>query len=82
MNKTSSYFIPINDLLVKDSPVPIAKSTTEPEILERYWNDIYKLFINRLSQFDASTKATDEDKGKLKALLNELIYVKTLLADN
>jgi hypothetical protein len=61
---------------------PAQIKVSEPEILERYWNDIYKLFINRLTQFDASTKATEEDKSKLKALLNELIYVKTLLVDN
>lgn len=52
----------------------------DPVTLERYWNDIYNLFLRKLSSFACQIGAADEESIKLMALLQELIKVKKLLA--
>ena len=49
------------------------------EILERYYNDIYKLFLAKLTMLERTALVGDEEKKRLKQLLDEIIYVKTLL---
>ena len=46
--------------------------------LEQYWNDLYNLFLRKLSLF-AGAKATSDEELKLQALLQELIKVKKLI---
>jgi hypothetical protein len=52
----------------------------DPVILERYSNDVYNLFLRKLSSFVGDVGAPNEDSVKLQALLQELIKVKGLLA--
>ena len=51
----------------------------DPVVLERYWNDIYNLFLRKLASFASNDSAPEEDSIKLQALLQELIKVKELL---
>jgi len=52
---------------------------SEAVLLERYWNDIYNLFLRKLATFASGAGAQDGDDLKLQALLQELIKVKGLL---
>ena len=56
------------------------RSTNDTVVLERYWNDVYNLFLRKLSLFAANTASSQEDSVKLQALLQELIKVKELLS--
>lgn len=56
-----------------------AISTNEVEILEKYFNDIYNLFLRKLSSFASFEISTSEDTMKMQALLQELIKVKSLM---
>lgn len=47
--------------------------------LERYWGDIYNLFLRKLTLFASSGPCSDEDIVKLQALLQELIKIKSLI---
>lgn len=60
----------------RDTP----SSTGDPVVLERYSNDVYNLFLRKLSSFASNDGAREEDTIKLQALLQELIKVKELLA--
>ena len=51
----------------------------DPIVLERYWNDVYNLFLRKISSFAAGDCAPEEESIKLQALLQELIKVKELL---
>src|SRR5689334_9512079 len=53
--------------------------TQDVVILERYWNDMYNLFLRKLTQFAGMDPLNDEDTLKLQALLQELIKVKSLI---
>ena len=49
------------------------------DILEKYFNDIYNLFLRKLSSFAMFEQTNDEESTKLQALLQELIKVKKLI---
>ncbi len=49
------------------------------DILEKYFNDLYNLFLRKLSNFATFGHSTDEDTMKMQALLQELIKVKKLI---
>lgn len=51
------------------------------EILEKYFNDIYNLFIRKLSLFASYEMESDEESTKLQALLQEMIKVKGLISN-
>lgn len=51
-------------------------------ILEGYFNDLYKLFLRKLAEFDCATHCGDTQKDQLKAVLDELIKVKGMLVEN
>jgi hypothetical protein len=51
-------------------------------ILESYFNDIYKVFLSRISKLGMTGKISSEEKKKLRLLLNELIKVKTILSED
>jgi hypothetical protein len=57
------------------------RSKLSPNILANYYNDIYKLFLNKLAKFDSQPTVTDAEQKKLQSLLTEIIYVKGLLGD-
>jgi hypothetical protein len=56
--------------------------TYNKDLLEKYFNDIYGLFLNKLSSFAISGRVQEEDSIKLQALLQEIIKVKKLLVYN
>ena len=49
------------------------------DILEKYFNDIYNLFLRKLSSFAMFEQTNEEESAKLQALLQELIKVKKLI---
>jgi hypothetical protein len=49
------------------------------DILEKYFNDVYNLFLRKLSSFAMFEHTTDEEAIKMQALLQELIKVKKLI---
>ncbi|HEY9583685.1 MAG TPA: hypothetical protein VJI66_01825 [Candidatus Paceibacterota bacterium] len=54
-------------------------SLEEIGVLEKYFNDVYNLFLRKLSSFAMFGHTDDEETTKLQALLQELIKVKKLL---
>ena len=54
-------------------------STQDIGIMEKYFNDIYNLFLRKLSSFCAFGHADDEETAKIQALLQEMIKVKKLI---
>jgi hypothetical protein len=56
-------------------------SISDIEVLEKYFNDIYNLFLRKLSNFAMFEKVGDDDTLKLQALLQELIKVKKLMTE-
>jgi hypothetical protein len=67
---------PAEYYIFRDTP----SSTGDPVILERYSNDVYNLFLRKLSLFASDNNVGEEDSIKLQALLQELIKVKGLIA--
>lgn len=49
------------------------------DVLEKYFNDVYNLFLRKLSAFASLDHASIEDTTKLQALLQELIKVRGLI---
>jgi hypothetical protein len=54
-------------------------SLNDIELLEKYFNDIYNLFLRKLSNFAIFEKLDDDETMKLQALLQELIKVKKIM---
>lgn len=48
-------------------------------ILEKYFNDLYNLFLRKLSSFAMFEHTSAEEAMKMQALLQELIKVKKLI---
>lgn len=69
LSRPSAYYA------LRDAPA----SEKEGILLEQYSNDVYNLFLRKLSAF-ASGDRTEADTVKLQALLQELIKTKELLA--
>lgn len=73
--------MPTTSYLIPDLSWNVAEKSSEEyrkaEITERYFNDIFKLFLRKLVQLDKSVTATDEDKRVLRKLLEELIETKS-----
>ncbi len=71
------YNIPINisfPNLLRDAP-----RRDNEAILERYFNDIYSIYLNKLSTYMISTVHDEDSAKRLRSLLEEIIKVKTLL---
>jgi len=64
----------INDEEVVISPLTEA----EHEVLEKYFHDLYGVFMKKLSQFVITPDAQANDIVQLQAMLQELIKVKGL----
>ena len=54
-------------------------NNNEIDVLEKYFNDVYNLFLRKLSSFVTLDEPSDEDTMKMQALLQELIKVKGLI---
>lgn len=75
MNKI--YSIPISITfpnLLRDAP-----RRENEAILERYFNDIYSIYLNKLSAYVLAATPERESSQRLRSLLEEIIKVKTLL---
>lgn len=66
---------PAKQLLIKD----VERTPEDNVILERYFNDMYAMFMNRLSALALGNKITPEDERKLRSLLEEMLKVKGLI---
>lgn len=51
------------------------------EVLEKYFNDIYNLFLRKISLFSSFEYTSEEETIKLQALLQELIKVKKIIKE-
>ncbi len=80
MDQVQTKYI-ISDLVHMLHDAPASHEEGKTEILEAYFNDIYKLLLGKLAKFEAATTVNDNDKNKLRSLLDELINVKLLLVD-
>lgn len=47
--------------------------------LEKYFNDVYVLFMNKISSFAIKSENSVKEQVRLRALLEELIKIKKLL---
>lgn len=54
-------------------------SGPEREILERYFHDVYGIFLKKLSCYVMASESDIEEDAKLMALLQEMIKIKKLL---
>ncbi len=50
-------------------------------ILERYFHDMYVMFLDKLTRFAVESCTPVDQKERLKYLLNELIKTRTLLEE-
>ncbi len=67
---------PVNTYMFNDSGYP---SEEDGYILEKYFNDVYNLFLRKISYFASDDMSKEEDIIKIQALLQELIKVKKLI---
>jgi len=70
---------PVKNYFIKDGP-PLEQA--DMNILDRYLNDIYNLFLRKLSLYISNTNTDNEEIIKLQALLQEIIKVKKLINSN
>ena len=61
---------------VRDSGI---ESEENKVILERYFNDIYNLFLRKLTHFTGNSPVNNEETLKMQGLLQEMIKVKGLI---
>ena len=57
----------------------ISERSQTASVLERYYNDIYKLLLAKLVDFDRVSVVTTLDSVQLESIVQELIKVKSLL---
>jgi len=69
---------PVEIYTIRDGDI---SSTDSSEVLERYFNDIYNLFLRKMSLFSVFEYTSNEEIVKLQALLQELIKVKELIRE-
>jgi hypothetical protein len=63
----------------KNERIPDSITPEKHQILQDYYNDLYGLFMRKMSQFMIEHEVSSEIELKLQALLQELIKVKKLL---
>lgn len=54
-------------------------SEDKVDVLEKYFNDLYNLFLRKLSSFAMFEHTNEEEAMKMQALLQELIKVKKII---
>jgi len=75
---------PVEILRAFDSPAADPKGSKPSygeKVLERYFYDLYGVFMKRLSEFVLSADSSSMDTVRLQAMLQEMIKVKKLVAD-
>ena len=63
----------------KNDPIPDLHNPEKRQILQDYFNDLYGLFMRKLSHFITEIEVSPDTELKLQAMLQELIKVKKLL---
>ncbi len=48
-------------------------------VLEQYFNDVYSIYLNKLTEYALSGRNDKTSAERLRSLLEEIIKVKTLL---
>ena len=71
--KERSHFIPSIYSIVQDLP------TQNREELALHFNDVYKLYLRRLSDFEINPEVDEKTENELASILSELITVKRKL---
>lgn len=56
-------------------------SEKDQKIIEQYFQDLYGVFIKKLSRFAVDIDITDDESLKLQAFLQELIKIKRLMRE-
>ncbi len=72
---------PIESCALSTARPPPRRPRTRPtkaKILERYFYDLYGVFMKRLSQFVLESEPSDIETVNLQAMLQEMIKVKKL----
>lgn len=89
--KSAMYFggrkRPIEVLLLRDSGGDVRytsrhQSDDKNAILQTYFNDVYNMFLSRLTALVVANKISEHDSDRIRALLNEMIKVKGLIERN
>ena len=62
----------------KDDVIVSPLTEAEHEVLEKYFHDLYGVFMKKLSQFVIAPDAQPNDIVQLQAMLQEMIKVKGL----
>lgn len=70
---------PLIAYAVRESMLSTLESREHIVILEKYFNDIYNLFLKKLAAFSGDDTVSSESATKLQALLQEMIKVKGLI---
>lgn len=74
---------PVEIMKILDGPGPARQRTRrsyEGKMLERYFYDLYGVFMKKLSGFVLEPRPPQADEVKLQALLQEMIRVKRAIA--
>jgi hypothetical protein len=59
----------------------VERSEEDQKVLERYFHDLYGIFMNKLSFFVVQSSSDSDETVKLQAMLQEMIKVKRLMGD-
>lgn len=70
-------FRPTQVFMIRDTEI----DGNSREVMEKYFNDIYNLFLRKISIFSSFEHSSDEEMIKIQALLQELVKVKKILQD-
>src|SRR5438128_317858 len=55
------------------------RTFNESKMLERYLNDVYQVFLYKLTKLTHQAVLSTPERNRLRSLLNELLRVKALL---
>jgi hypothetical protein len=65
----------------KNQQIPDTVNPEKQQILQDYFNDLYGLFMRKMSHFIADNEVNPDNELKLIAMVQELIKVKKLLTE-
>jgi len=73
----AAYQLTEYNWLINDRPA----SALSSKGLERHFNDLYHLFLNRYARLSEQVSLSEKDAEELRLLLNEIIAIKQSLAE-
>lgn len=77
--KDLPYLIPSMYQIIRDEADDFVQDPVE---LSKHFDDVYKLYLRRLGEFEMSTSSDNVREGELTTLLSELIRVKRQLNES